>query len=194
MDIPEQVIKPDGASSSTVFIPEHFGAFEFVDPKTYAEKGEAASLALIRVGLLVAIETIRVARGYPITVNNWHKHVKKWVDSRPVISEEELGRLTDDAWCSANGVFRFRGLRPAWDKGGAILSRHRPQSDGKNDAVDFEEVGMEDAAGVQNCRDWIQTNKAISGLAWVMRMENRAGWVHLDGAVGHGPRIHLFDP
>jgi len=79
-----------------MYTPQHFKAYELVDPITYAKFGEGA-LQFFNPLLLQALDIMRDFFGVPITVNNW----------------------------KAGGPFKWRGLRTVDCLEGAKWSQHR---------------------------------------------------------------------
>jgi len=77
-------------------VSEHFCIQEFVDPKTYKDRGDS-SIGLINRKLIDIAEFVRSKIGKPITINNWH----------------------------AGGQFKESGLRNPNTSTGAKLSQHK---------------------------------------------------------------------
>ena len=92
--------------------------------------------------------------------------------------------MTVNNWTS-EGPYHWRGLRTTECKEGAPTSQHR-----LGNAFDFDVEGMT----AEEVRVWLQAHKDAPGLEGIMRMEAKTDWVHIDGAKGHGPRIHIFAP
>jgi hypothetical protein len=130
-----------------------------VDPVTFAERGEDA-LQLLHADMLWTLDALRDKYG-PMRVNNWHK--------TPSVSPAQL---LDPAWRSKNGIFIYRGFRPAACLEGTKYSQHRL---GAAFDCDFERTTPEQV------RQDIKRNPSDTAFTMIRAVEAGTSWLHFDG-------------
>lgn len=139
--------------------PKHFRIEELVDPMTAKERGEKA-LELLHADLLYSLDLVRDRYRKPVRVNNWHR-----------VKPDRFELYFDAAWRKKNGIFIYRGFRPASCLEGAKYSQHRLGT-----AFDFDVDGMT----AEEVREDIRRHPDDPAFYGIRAVELRVPWVHVD--------------
>jgi hypothetical protein len=140
--------------------PKYFRIEELVDPVTFQDRGEKA-LELLHADMLYSLDMMRERYGRPITVNNWHR-----------VKPSDPKFYLDPVWRRNNGVFIFRGFRPAWCTEGGKYSQHRLGA-----GFDFDVQGLTAA----DVRADIRKHPDDPAFYAIRAVELDVPWVHVDG-------------
>jgi hypothetical protein len=154
--------------------PKYFNIRELVDPVTFQERGEKA-LQLLHADALYSLDLIRERYGKPVRVNNWHR-----------VKPSDPSLYLDASWRKKNGVFIFRGFRPAWCTEGSKYSQHRLGS-----GFDFDVDGMT----AEEVREDIRKHPDEPAFYAIKAVELGVPWVHVDARnIPDGQRIMWIEP